>query len=306
MAPSAQQAPEGHEDFDRQLLGRMPRGLQPYAKLARWDRPIGTWLLLLPCWWGLALAPGWPTFWQLLLFGLGAFIMRGAGCTINDLADRDFDGKVERTRDRPLPSGQVTFVQAMAFLFLQLLAGLVILLSMNLTAIIAGFAIVPVIVLYPFAKRYTNWPQLVLGIAFNWGVLVAYAASTGTVDLAAVALYLSGIAWTLVYDTIYAHQDREDDAIVGIRSTARLFGERTKSYLVAFAIVQIVLLILAGILAGLKIGFFIMTFGVALTLIWQIATLNIHDPMNCLYRFRWNRNVGLVVLIAIFLGKVSL
>src|SRR5262245_31322709 len=232
-------APSGHWVY--RLL---PRPLWPYAQLGRWDRPIGWWLLLWPCWWSAALAataharPGDPLAsllpdpWHLLLFLIGAVAMRGAGCTYNDLVDFDIDNKVERTRSRPLPSGQIGKREAWIFLVLQALAGLAVLLQFNAFAIGTGVVSLAVVAVYPFMKRITDWPQFVLGLAFSWGALMGWAAAFGRIDVPALLLYAGSILWVIGYDTIYAHQDKEDDALVGVRSTARLFGERTKPWLV--------------------------------------------------------------------------
>jgi 4-hydroxybenzoate polyprenyltransferase len=219
---------------------RAPAAWRPYLRLARWDRPIGSWLLLLPCWWSAALAAiaaGWvvPNLWHMLLFAIGAVAMRGAGCTFNDLVDRDIDAMVERTRSRPLPSGQVTVAQAKLFIIAQVAVGALVLLALaNPFAWAVGIASLAVVVIYPFMKRITSWPQSVLGLAFSWGALMGWAAAFGRLDAPALLLYAGSILWVIGYDTIYAHQDREDDAIVGVRSTALLFGERTPFFLVLF------------------------------------------------------------------------
>jgi 4-hydroxybenzoate polyprenyltransferase len=202
-----------------------PVWLRPYLKLARLDRPIGTWLLLFPCWWGLALASkGWPDPELLIAFALGSVVMRGAGCTYNDMVDREFDARVERTRRRPLPSGAISLRAAAVFLALQLLAGLAILFTFNTITIALGIASLALVFTYPFMKRVTWWPQAFLGLTFNWGVLMGWSAVTGDISLPALLLYTGAIAWTIGYDTIYAHQDKEDDALIGLRSTALLFG----------------------------------------------------------------------------------
>ena len=214
-----------------------PAWTRPYLRLSRADRPIGTWLLLLPGWWSISMAApagSAPDLWMMLLFGIGALAMRGAGCTFNDLVDRDFDGRVERTRSRPLPSGQVTPGQARIWLVVQALIGLAVLLQMGSLAILLGVASLGLIAIYPFMKRVTWWPQFFLGLAFNWGALMGEAAVAGRVSAAAIALYLAGILWTLGYDTVYAHQDKEDDALIGVKSTARLFGTRSRVVLFRF------------------------------------------------------------------------
>ncbi len=229
-----------------------PAGLRPYLKLWRADKPIGAWLLLWPCWWSLALAApgGWPDARLLALFGIGAVVMRGAGCTVNDMVDRRIDARVARTRDRPLASGALSLVQAWGFLALLLVIGLVILLQFNRWAIALGAASLPLIALYPYMKRITDWPQAFLGLVFNWGALLGWTAATGALGWPAVALYAGCFAWTLGYDTIYAHQDKEDDAIVGVKSSALKLGAATRPWLFAFYGVAAALLALAGALAG--------------------------------------------------------
>jgi 4-hydroxybenzoate polyprenyltransferase len=284
----------------------LPLWLQPYGVLARWDRPVGAWLLLWPCWWGQALAPGWPSLWYGLLFFVGAFVMRGAGCTINDLTDRDLDAMVERTRNRPLASGQLGTRQALLFLAVQLLVGLLVLLQMPPVAITTGFAVMPLVVLYPWMKRITWWPQLWLGFTFKWGALVGFAAGASYLAPEAVVLYLAGIFWTLGYDTIYAHQDKADDALIGVRSTARRFGARTGPWLWGFYGATLLLLALAGAMAGMGPLFYPMLLPLALHFAWQIRTLEIDDPANCLARFRANREAGLLAMLALLAGKVTL
>ncbi len=224
---------------------RAPDWTRPYLRLSRFDRPIGSWLLLMPCWWSAALACGIAGDlrtlpWLVALFFVGAFVMRGAGCTWNDITDRDLDGQVERTRSRPIPSGQVTVAQAFAFLVLQALVGLAVLLQFNAFAVMTGIASLAIVVVYPFMKRITYWPQIVLGLAFSWGALMGFAVVFGRLGPAAVVLYAGSIAWVIGYDTIYAHQDREDDALIGIKSTALLFAERTKPALTFFYALAVV------------------------------------------------------------------
>ena len=253
---------------------RMPAAFRPYCRLARLDRPIGSWLLLLPCWWGLALAapPGaWPHLRLILLFALGAVVMRGAGCTVNDIIDRDFDRRVARTASRPIPSGAITLPYAFLFLALQLAVGLLILLQLGRLAIWLGAGSLLLVAAYPFMKRFTYWPQAVLGLTFNWGALLAPAAVLGRIPPAAFALYAAGFAWTLVYDTIYAHQDKEDDLLVGVRSTALKFGGASRSWLGLFALVMLALLALAFALAGLGFWAWLSLSAVALHLLWQIV-----------------------------------
>lgn len=277
----------------------LPPSLRPYARLARFDRPIGTWLLLLPCWWSTALAARGEVRWDLfVLFGIGALSMRGAGCVINDLWDRDIDAKVARTADRPLASGAIGVPAALIYLGLLLLIGLAVLVQLDWPAIVTGFAIVVVIVLYPLAKRVTFWPQFVLGVAFNWGALVGWAAVRGTIETPAILLYAAGILWTLGYDTIYAHQDKDDDAKIGVKSTALLFGTQTKTWLAAFYAGATTLMIAAGISADAKWPFHAALAAAALHFVWQVKSLDLDDPKDCLAKFKSNRDAGLAITIA--------
>jgi 4-hydroxybenzoate polyprenyltransferase len=281
-----------------------PRAARPYLRLMRTDRPIGTWLLLWPCWWSAALA--WdaagtqmPDFWLLALFAIGATVMRGAGCIYNDIADRDFDARVARTRTRPIPSGQVSVTNAAIFMVALCFIGLAVLLQFNPFAIAMGMGSLGIVALYPFMKRITYWPQIVLGLAFSWGALMGWAEVFGRLDLAPVLLYAAAIVWTIGYDTIYAHQDKEDDALLGLKSTALKFGPRTKPWLALFFGATIVLLALAGLAAGA--GWVFLT-GIVVAsghLGWQIMTLDIDDPSNCLRRFRSNRDFGVLVFAAL-------
>jgi 4-hydroxybenzoate polyprenyltransferase len=282
--------------------GLAPAWARPYLRLARLDRPIGSWLLLLPCWWsaGLAaVAAGKPVdVRHVALFFVGAFAMRGAGCTWNDIVDRDLDTQVERTRSRPIPSGQVTVAAAAAFLVVQALIGLAVLLQFNRFAIAAGIASLAVVAVYPFMKRFTYWPQIGLGLAFSWGALMGWAAAFGRLDEPAYLLYAGSIAWVIGYDTIYAHQDREDDALIGIKSTALLFGTHTKPMLAVAYILAVALIALAGLSAGAG---FVFALGLALFaahLAWQVARLDIDDPANCLAVFKSNRDAGLILFAA--------
>lgn len=285
----------------------LPAATRPYARLMRLDRPIGTWLLLLPCWWSLALA--WkgasepvPLLWLWVLFSLGAVVMRGAGCTINDLWDRDFDRRVARTADRPIASGLVTVRRALLFLVLQLIAGLAILLQLNQTAQLLGVLVLVLVVTYPLAKRVTWWPQFVLGLAFNWGALMGWAAVTGDLAVVCLVLYAAGIAWTLGYDTIYAHQDKQDDALIGLKSSALALGERTRPFLWLFYAATIAGLLATGLLAGLSWGYFLLLAVAAAHLSRQVWRIDLDDPRRCLATFRSNRDFGLLVTAAIFAG----
>ncbi len=281
---------------------KAPAWLRPYARLARWERPVGWWLLLWPCLWsaGLAaIASGqmFPNPWHMALFLVGAIVMRGAGCTYNDLVDRDIDGKVERTRSRPIPSGQVSPLQAKVFLAAQALVGLLVLLQFNGFTIALGFSSLAVVAVYPFMKRITNWPQLFLGLAFSWGALMGWAASFGELGWPPILLYAGGILWTIGYDTIYAHQDKEDDAIIGVHSTARLFGEWTKAALIALYGGATAFFFLAATTADAGPAAFIGILGGAGHLAWQIIRLDIDDGDQCLKLFRSNIRYGWVLFI---------
>jgi 4-hydroxybenzoate polyprenyltransferase len=293
-------------------VGRwLPEWAEPYARLARIDRPIGTWLLLFPAWWGIALAApagprsGWPDPVLLLLFAIGAVAMRGAGCTLNDIADRDYDARVGRTRLRPLPSGRVTVVQAGVFLLAQLAVGAAVLFSLNRLSILLGLAVLGLIGTYPFMKRVTYWPQLFLGLNFNWGALIGWTAVTGTLSAPPLLLYLGGVFWTLGYDTIYAHQDREDDARIGVKSSALALGSRTRPFLFAFYAGALLLWAMAGAAAGLGIAFWAALAAAALQLIWQAARVDTDDPADCLRKFRSNRAVGWLLLAGIVAGHFA-
>jgi 4-hydroxybenzoate polyprenyltransferase len=284
----------------------LPRWAEPYARLARLDRPIGTWLLLFPGWWGIALAgPRWPDPVLLLLFALGAVVMRGAGCTLNDIADREYDGRVARTRLRPLPSGRVTVSHAVAFMLAQLAIGAAILLSLNPACRWLGIAVLALIGSYPFMKRITYWPQLFLGLNFNWGALLGWAAVTGALAWPPVLLYLGGVFWTIGYDTIYAHQDKEDDARIGVKSSALALGEHTRPWLFVFYVAALVLWAAAGVVAGLGIAFWVGLLAAALHLAWQAARVDTDDPADCLAKFRSNRIVGWLMLAGVAAGHFA-
>lgn len=304
-------APSGHW-----VYRALPQMLWPYAQLARWDRPIGWQLLLWPCWWSAALVAGagarpgddimsvMPSLWHLVLFFIGSVAMRGAGCTYNDLVDQNIDDQVDRTRSRPLPSGQVTRAQAKLFLVIQSLVGLAVVLQFNWFTIALGMVSLLVVAAYPFMKRITDWPQFVLGMAFSWGALMGWAAVEGSLALPPVLLYIGAILWTIGYDTIYAHQDKEDDALVGVRSTARLFGKHTKTALLvlyggalaffagAFAVAQVPMPALAGLLAA------------GAHMYRQILVLDIDNPDQCLRLFKSNSFVGLLVFLGLVLGSL--
>ena len=278
--------------------GLAPDWSRPYLRLARLDRPIGSWLLLLPCWWSAGLAAvaarQQVDLWLLVLFFIGAFAMRGAGCTWNDIVDRDLDKRVERTRSRPIRA-------AAAFLVLQALVGLAVLLQLDRFAIAVGFASLAIVAVYPFMKRFTYWPQIGLGLAFSWGALMGWAATFWRLDPPAYLLYAGAIAWVIGYDTIYAHQDREDDALIGVKSTAILFGARTKPMLTVCYALAVVLIALAGWLAGGGVLFTLGLVAFAAHLAWQIVRLDIDDPLNCLAVFKSNRDAGLILFAALVL-----
>jgi 4-hydroxybenzoate polyprenyltransferase len=286
-----------------------PSWSRPYLRLSRFDRPIGSWLLLMPCWWSAALAAGIAhDVGQLpltvALFFIGAFVMRGAGCTWNDITDRDLDALVERTRSRPIPAGQVNVPQAVAFLVVQALIGLAVLLQFNRFAVMTGIASLIIVAVYPFMKRITWWPQIVLGLAFSWGALMGFAVTLERIDATALMLYAGSIAWVIGYDTIYAHQDAEDDALIGIKSTARLFGERTRSALTAFYAAAVVLIALALTLAGVRWPAWIGLAAFAGHLGWQIHRLQIKDPALCLRIFRSNRDAGLLLFAGLLVDAM--
>ena len=295
-----------------------PAATRPYLRLSRADRPIGSWLLYIPCLWGLALAAAADgaragDLWIATGCGLGALLMRGAGCTWNDLTDRHIDAQVARTRSRPLPSGQVSPRQAAVWMVAQALLAALILFSFPPAAIALGVTSLALVAVYPFAKRFTWWPQVFLGLAFNWGVLVAWAAHAGTVSAPAVVLWLAGIAWTLFYDTIYAHQDKDDDALIGVKSTARLFGDAgTAAWLLGFLVASVTLAMVAVVLALTQTGVSPLAlllglagvWGFGLHLFWQLRQLDTTDAASCLHLFRSNRDAGLI--LALFLAGAAL
>src|SRR5882757_11519106 len=300
----------GFTDIDRRhwSLRYLPPWVRPYGRLARWDRPIGIWLLMLPCWWSLALgaAPDWGRLagWM-ALFALGALAMRGAGCTWNDIVDRKVDARVERTRGRPLPAGEVTLRNALIWMVLQSAVGAMVLFKLNKFA--GGVALLSLVLVavYPTMKRFTFWPQVVLGLAFSWGALVGYAAVTGTLSWATVALYAGGVAWTMVYDTIYAMQDQRDDAIIGVGSTARRFAAAPRRWLTLFATLAVLAWALAGWLAPLGPYYYAFLLAIALHFGWQIALLKPHDPADCLAKFKSNGWLGLLLTAAVIAGHLG-
>ncbi|MBB4184198.1 4-hydroxybenzoate octaprenyltransferase [Sinorhizobium terangae] len=289
----------------------LPRALWPYAQLARWDRPIGWQLLLWPCLWSAALASATAAtlgsfsagrfLFHVMLFTVGAIAMRGAGCTYNDIVDHDIDMEVARTRSRPLPSGRVTRFQAKAFIVLQALVGLLVLLQFNGFSIFLGILSLALVAIYPFAKRFTDWPQFFLGLAFSWGAIMGWSAEFGALSLASILLYAAAIAWTIGYDTIYAYQDREDDALIGVRSTARRFGDNPRPWLIGLYGFAVLLMLLAFVAAGVGFFAYAALLVAAVMLGYQILVLNIHDPLQCLALFKFNSVVGLIVFAGLVL-----
>ncbi len=288
---------------------RAPAWSRPYLRLSRADRPIGTWLLLLPCWWGLLLSmvhdgqARWFDLWILVGCAIGAFLMRGAGCTWNDITDRHIDGAVARTASRPIPSGQVSAKQALAWAVIQSLVAFCILITFPPAAIALGVLSLLPVAVYPFAKRFTWWPQVFLGIAFNWGALLAWTAHSGRLEPPAVLLYLAGMAWTLFYDTIYAHQDAEDDALIGVKSTARLFGENSPRWLARFLVITVALMGIGIVWAapdGEILQMVILLCGpwaMGWHMLWQLRRLKLDDTGRLLELFRANRDTGLIPVL---------
>ncbi|WP_370461532.1 4-hydroxybenzoate octaprenyltransferase [Reyranella sp. CPCC 100927] len=290
----------------------LPAWMRPYGRLARWDRPIGIWLLLFPCWWALAFSAPLSReqgigalAWLMLLFAIGTVTMRGAGCTWNDFLDRDVDAGVERTRNRPLPAGEVTVTRALIWAVVQAAIGAVILFSFSPFAIGVGLASLLLVAIYPLMKRVTSWPQVILGLAFNWGALLGWAVTQDRITWGAVALYLGGVAWTLVYDTIYAMQDQRDDAIVGVKSTARRFQAHPRTWLTFFAVLTIIGFALAGWFTGIGMAYYLGLAAVVAHLAWQVVTLKPHDPADCLHKFRANRFIGWLLLAGILVARLA-
>ncbi|XP_028723106.1 4-hydroxybenzoate polyprenyltransferase, mitochondrial [Peromyscus leucopus] len=290
------------------VVNSAPRPLQPYLRLMRLDKPIGTWLLYLPCTWsiGLAAEPGcFPDWYMLSLFGTGAVLMRGAGCTINDMWDRDFDKKVTRTANRPIAAGDISTFQSFVFLGGQLTLALGVLLCLNYYSIAMGAASLLLVTTYPLMKRITFWPQLALGLTFNWGALLGWSAIKGSCDPAVcLPLYFSGVMWTLIYDTIYAHQDKKDDALIGLKSTALLFREKTKMWLSGFGVAMLGALSLAGANCGQTLPYYAAVAAVGAHLARQIYTVDIHRPEDCWDKFASNRTTGILLFIGIVLGNL--
>lgn len=292
----------------------LPPSLWPYAQLARWDRPIGWQLLLWPCFWSVTLAAnaagqmgifvGQQLLYQLILYFIGAVAMRGAGCTFNDLIDHDIDSAVARTRSRPLPSGRVSRRQTKIFIGLQAMVGLLVLLQFNWLCVVLGILSLGLVALYPFAKRFTDWPQLFLGLAFSWGALMGWAGIFGSLSVAPIVLYVAAILWTIGYDTIYAHQDKEDDELIGVRSTARLFGDRTKVWLVGLYGAALVLMFLSFLLAGAGVIAFLGLLVAGGMFAYQIVVLDINDAAQCLTLFRSNGKVGAIIFVGLLLSML--
>ena len=316
--PHQQKSPEGQvaDAVKNSWVDQFaPISTRPYLRLSRLDRPIGTWLLYIPCVWGILLAALhdgnlrlWD-LWLILACGLGASLMRGAGCTWNDITDRNYDALVSRTKSRPIPSGQISVKNALFWMLIQAFCALGLLITFGPTAVIFGIASTCLVVIYPFAKRFTWWPQIFLGLAFNWGILLGWVAHTGSLDWPAVILYFSGIFWTLFYDTIYAHQDTDDDALIGLKSTARLFGNKTHYWLTLFLLFSISAMIWALLITiPLKDNVLIVallgptTFG--LHMIWQVISLNIQNKLNLLKLFRSNREAGLLPVLFFFIANM--
>ena len=283
-----------------------PNAFRPYLTLARVDRPIGTWLLLLPCWWGLALSGGGDIAQSLYcgaLFAVGAFVMRGAGCVWNDILDRDYDARVARTAQRPIANGDVSVRAAALFMAGLAGVGLLVLLQFSGFTMVIAVAALGLVALYPLMKRFTYWPQAWLGLTFNWGALVGWAAVIGSLDTPVYYLYAAGVFWTLGYDTIYAHQDKEDDALIGVRSTALLFDDRTRIWLVGFYISALALFIAAGLCVELSNLYYIGVSIGALHFVWQIYRLDTDDPRDCLATFKSNKWFGILITVAIIAGQ---
>jgi 4-hydroxybenzoate polyprenyltransferase len=307
MAPATVAVMAPHTDIVAEgWVARLPAAWRPYALLARLDRPIGAWLLFLP---GLASivlarAPFHRSLVLIVLFGLGAVVMRAAGCVVNDMWDRDLDRRVTRTASRPLASGTLSLREALAFLIVLLGIGFAILMSLGPLARLLGVASLVLVALYPLAKRATWWPQVVLGFTFGWGGPLGYAAAAGRLDGAALALYAASIFWILGYDTIYAHQDREDDALVGVRSTALLFGRHTRPFLAFCYGATLALLVLGGTLARLSDWFLVGLALPAALLVRQVVRLDSDNHALCLSLFKANREVGLAIAFAFLLGRL--
>jgi 4-hydroxybenzoate polyprenyltransferase len=282
----------------------IPKKIYPFIQLMRLDRPIGAWLLLFPCWWGLALAGNAFSFKNYLLFALGTFVMRGAGCTYNDWVDRKLDAKVLRTSTRPLAAGTLTSSQALLALMFQLFFAFLILMILSLRALPFAVAALGLITFYPWAKRFTYWPQVFLGLTFNWGALMAWFVEKETLDLDTVLLYGAGFFWTLGYDTIYAHQDKEDDLLIGIKSTALRLKEKTRFFLGIVYGLVVALFVVIGLRFSFSALYFLFILGVSGHFLWQGVSTNFDNPSDCLKKFKANQWVGWLILLAIVLEKI--
>jgi len=292
-----------------------PKWTVPYLRLSRADRPAGTWLLLIPCWWGILLSASEKNnfglfvsdLWLLIACTMGAFLMRGAGCTWNDILDKDFDKLVERTRSRPIPSQQITVLKALIWMIIQALLALIILLTFNIFSILIAISSIILVAIYPLSKRFTWWPQLFLGLTFNWGVLVGYSASKGVLSWAALTLYIAGISWTLFYDTVYALQDIKDDTAIGVKSTARLFGKNIKIWLIIFLLTFWFLVGISILCSSITHNIpkiILSTLGICMLLVHlinQIVRLDISSTKSCLKTFKSNQNAGLILVATLFI-----
>ncbi len=291
-----------HDDWVNRWL---PRAWQPYARLCRLDRPVGTWLTLLPCLAALVLAAeGWPTLWRLFIFSLGALLMRGVGCTINDIWDRDLDSQVERTRFRPLTSGQLTLKNALYFLLGQLLLCAVLLLAINEYSRWLAVALLPIVAIYPLCKRFTHWPQVVLGIGFNWGMLMAWSDTQNIVPLAAVLFWLGAVCWQVGYDSLYAYADIRDDIKMGMKSTAILFGDKGKQWIGGFYVATWALWAWAGVLLGLHWSYYAVLILIGVHFIWQVSVFNLQRPDRNFQLFRANMAAGVMLIAACLVGTL--
>jgi 4-hydroxybenzoate polyprenyltransferase len=292
------------------LVDRAPPALQPYLRLMRLDRPIGTWLLYWPCMFGLVLGAAadsrpfgtWRDLLYVVLMGVGAIVMRGAGCTYNDIVDRDFDAAVARTKGRPIPSGAVSVKKAWAFCLAQCLVGLAVLLCLNRAAIYLGIASLALVAGYPFMKRITWWPQAWLGLTFNWGAVLGFAAQTGAIDVGDLYLYAGLFFWTLGYDTIYAHQDKDDDALIGVKSTARLLGEKSRQWILGFYAAAFTLILASGFAEHTGFVWVFLLFAAGAHMMWQVRSLRIDDSTHCLKLFRANRETGALIAAAMIIS----
>jgi 4-hydroxybenzoate polyprenyltransferase len=306
MTPQSQASSSPTDAVAAPWFAAVPPSVRPYLQLMRLDRPIGGWLLFWPCVLGLVLGAvadertfsDWSDFFNVVLFGIGTVVMRGAGCAFNDIVDRKFDAQVARTRGRPIPSGAVSVTQAAIFVVILCLIGLAILMQFNLLTIGLGVGSVLLVAAYPFMKRITWWPQAWLGLTFNWGALMGFAAEAGRLDGAAFILYAGLFFWTLGYDTIYAHQDKEDDALIGVKSTARLLGANSKAWILRFYAVSFTLVLTAGFADHSGWSFAVVMLAAGAHLLWQVRRLNIDDPDNCLALFRSNRETGALMALA--------